>query len=544
MMRKLIMAGIAMMTIAISSCDEDTTTLGDSLTSDIDRFATLSQSYRIETKSLRTDSVLASSMFQYLGKINDPETNSYITSDYMTQFNILENESSGIFPKEELMPLDDDFKVFADSCVIRIMVSSFQGDSLSPMKLRLCELAKPVPNGSYYYSDFDPEEEGYLRTEFDESGKSIKDDHDNDISILDLKKSYTVSDLTMSDSLRNVLRGNQYYKYITIPLTQPYTDKEGTTYPGYDAEKGYGSGYGTYLLRTYYEHPEYFKNSHTFARNVCPGFYLKTIDGTGVMLEVANTQIIVYYTYTTKDEVIVSTSRVFMSTDEVLQTNHVVNDKEGIKELEKIDTCTFLKTPSGIFTEVELPIDSIIWLKQKDAKGNELASHVNDTLMSAKITFAQMKAQNELSSKLLEEPTDILMLPLDQLYSFFEKSSMPNNITTYLGTYNSVQKTYSFNTLTGLINSIWTKMKPQVMNADGTVNLQKVENYKKENPNWNKVVLVPVDLTLTSSSNTTSSVSSVFNSMIISSVRLVGGKNNKHAPIKIDVTYSKSVVNK
>ena len=70
MMRKLIMAGIAMMTIAISSCDEDTTTLGDSLTSDIDRFATLSQSYRIETKSLRTDSVLASSMFQYLGKIN------------------------------------------------------------------------------------------------------------------------------------------------------------------------------------------------------------------------------------------------------------------------------------------------------------------------------------------------------------------------------------------------------------------------------------------------------------------------------------------
>ena len=164
--------------------------------------------------------------------------------------------------------------------------------------------------------------------------------------------------------------------------------------------------------------------------------------------------------------------------------------------------------------------------------------------MSAKITFAQMKAQNELSSKLLEEPTDILMLPLDQLYSFFEKSSIPNNITTYLGTYNSVQKTYSFNTLTGLINSIWTKMKPQVMNADGTVNLQKVENYKKENPNWNKVVLVPVDLTLTSSSNTTSSVSSVFNSMIISSVRLVGGKNNKHAPIKIDVTYSKSVVNK
>ena len=58
------------------------------------------------------------------------------------------------------------------------------------------------------------------------------------------------------------------------------------------------------------------------------------------------------------------------------------------------------------------------------------------------------------------------------------------------------------------------------------------------------MVLVPLHQTQTSSSNKTSSVSSVFNSMIIISVRLVGGKNNKHAPIKIDVTYTKSVVNK
>ena len=39
MMRKWLMAGIAILTIAISSCDENTNTMGYSLTSDADRFS-------------------------------------------------------------------------------------------------------------------------------------------------------------------------------------------------------------------------------------------------------------------------------------------------------------------------------------------------------------------------------------------------------------------------------------------------------------------------------------------------------------------------
>ena len=96
-MRKLIMAGIAMMTIAISSCDEDTLGLGDSLTSNTDKFLSIAQTYQVKTKSIMTDSVLATSLYQYLGKIKDPETGSYITSDYMARFNLLESESTSTF---------------------------------------------------------------------------------------------------------------------------------------------------------------------------------------------------------------------------------------------------------------------------------------------------------------------------------------------------------------------------------------------------------------------------------------------------------------
>ncbi len=518
MMRKLMIAGIAMMTIAISSCDEDTLTLGDTLTNNIDKFQTVSQTYQVKTRTIKTDSVLARTIYNYLGKIKDPETGSYVTSDYMTQFNILESQSSAVFPPTSMIAKDESGNPYVDSCVIRIMINSYQGDSLAAMKMQMSELDKPVPKNAKYYSNFDPEKEGYLRT----------------VNPLKKSKLYAVSDLTQSDSLRNVLRGSGYYQYITIPLNQSYTDKNGTTYEGHDSSKKRGSGFGNYLLRNYYNHPEYYKNSTTFAYNLCPGFYFKSTDGLGNMMEVANTQIIVYYHFTRNDSTINAT-RAIVSTDEVLQTNHITNDKNSIAKLEAIDTCTFLKTPSGLFTEVELPIDSIKWLR-KDG-----VSHENDTIMQAKVIFQQYKTDKALSNKLLEAPSDLLLVPRDSLYTFFESNSIPNNISTYMATYNSTQKSYTYSTLSSLVDNIYSKMKPSIMNDDGfTVNLDKVEAYKKAHPNWNKVVLVPVDYITTYTSSTTSTITGVYNSMAISSVRLVGGSNNKHAPITMTVIYSKN----
>lgn len=523
MMRKLILAGIAMMTIAISSCDEDTTTLGDSLTNGVDKFVSISETFQVETQSIMSGSVLATSLYNYLGKIKDPETGAYITSDYMTQFNILENESAALFPALDQIAKDASGLPIADSCVIRIMVNSCQGDSLAAMKLQLCELEKPVPNSSKYYSDFNLEEEGYLRTT-----NGIKQN-----------KTYSVSDLTMSDSLRNVLRGSSYYQYITIPLSKAYTDRNNNTYPGYNADDKGGTGYGTYLLRMYYDHPEYFKNSNTFSRNVCPGFYVKSTDGLGAMLEVANTQLLVYFHYDSNGTT-VNSSRAFTSTSEVLQTNHITNDKDKIQALVDDSTsCTYLKTPAGIFTEVALPIDSIKWLT-KTIDGVTRPSHLNDTIMMAKITFQQIKSQSTLSSKLLEEPSQLLMVPRDKLYSFFESNTIPDNITSFIATYNSVQKSYTFNTLSSLVNYMYNTMKPHITNADGSINLDKVEAYKVANPNWNKVVLVPVDMTMTYTNSGSTSVSAVYNSMAISSVRLVGGKDNKHSPVTITMMYSKN----
>lgn len=486
-----------MLTVAISSCDEETISLGNSLTSAVDQFTIIPDTFDVATNSLPIDSVVSQGSYTYLGRIKDPETGTYISSDYMTRFNILENEQSSVFPaKANIVNLDADGEPVADSCFVKVMISAYQGDSLEAMKLQMREMDIALKEDTIYYTNYDVEASGKLRAVEDGGIRQ--------------NKVYSVSDLTLSDSLRNVYRNNSYYEYVNIPLNKPYTDKNNKTY----------KNYGTYIMRTYYEHPEYFKNANTFARNVCPGFYLKCTDGLGLMIEVAFTQLAVYFTHTRNDKTYSENKR-FNSTDEILQTTHIVNDKKSIESLLQMkanENCTFLKTPAGIYTEVELPINDI-----KMGKNNN-GEHLNDTIASAKITFSRMNSKTDLSDIVLEEPTTLLLIERDSLYSFFEHRNTPNNVTSYLASFNSTFKTYSFNNISGLINSMW--------------------NHRDKSPNWNKAVLIPVQMTTTLESN--SSSSNIANEMNINSVRLVRGivskpdEPYKPSDVRISVIYNKN----
>ena len=479
MMRKWTMAGIALLMVAISSCDSETTIVGNSLTDNVDRFTNVTDTFDVSTRSIKVDSVLSTSDYCYLGRIKDPETGSYITSDFSTQFNVLENEAAKLFPnKSSIISLDTDGEPMADSCFVRVMVNAFQGDSLAAMKLKVRELSTPIKDKSQYYTSYDPDKEGLLRKE---SGA------------IDQSKLYSISDLTLSDSVRYVNNSKGYFWYINIPLNKQYTDKNGKTY----------KNYGSYIMRKFYDEPASFKNFNSFVRKICPGFYFQTIDGQDLMCEIAYCQLIVYFRRSYNGNTLVS-SKSFNSTQEVLQTTHITNDKKSIEKLVEVDTCTYLKTPAGIYTEVTLPIDEI-------KKGHE-----KDTLTSAKISFQRMRALNDLSEIVLEEPTTLLLVERDSIYKYFENNYIPDNISSYLATYNSVQKTYTFNNISNLITHMYYN--------------------RNRSENWNKAVLIPV----TVSSSTTSTVSGVSNEMNINSVRLVGGTANKHRPVRISVIYNRN----
>ncbi len=482
-MKRILMSGIAMLTIAISSCDESTNTMGYSLTSDADRFSLVPDTFVVKTQSIKADSVLARSSYSYLGRIKDPETGAYISSDFTTQFNLLENEASLLFAnKKDITSLDANREPIATACYLNIIINSFLGDSLTAMKLMIEELDKPILENKPYYSNFNPEAEGYIRN-----------------NGLKQAKTYSMTDLTLSDSARYVRQNKGYYSYISVPLNKQYTAKDGNTY----------NNYGTYIMRTFYQHPEYFKNAITFIKNVCPGFYIKTIDGLGVMAEILNVQLIIEYKFN-QDNTAYTGSKTFFATEEVMQTTHISNDKNQIERLVNDNQCTYLKTPAGIFTEVTLPVDDI------------KNGHNNDSIISAKISFQRMIDQNKKSDDILRDLTDLLMIERDSLYSFFEKSNVTNNRTSFLAVYNSTLNTYSFNNISSLINHMYA-----------------IRN--KGSKNWNKVVLIPVKTSTSSTSTYSTSsatITGINNEMAITSTRLVGGSANPNGPVRISIIYN------
>lgn len=479
-MKKLTyLAGAALVAMAFSACGDETLTIGNSLTSDNDKLDITAATFQAHTQTIMADSVLSLSNNCYFGRVRDPETGSDVTSEFTTQFHLLEN--TYISP-DALIVGRDNGHAAADSCDLVLYLSSpFKGsDSLTAMKMNVWELATPMREGQRYYSNFSPLSSGMVRTDG-----------------LRKSKMFSYKDNTISNAQRNA---TTWQENIRITLNQPYTAADGTVY----------NNYGTYLLQQYYTHPEYFKNSIAFANNVCPGFFFQITDGQGFHAMVSNIGLRTYYRVQ-GDTTVNNAQLTLAGTREVLQTTHVTNDMEAIRQLASQDDCTYLKSPAGLFTEVTLPIDDI---KQ---------GHQTDSLIGAKIVFQRL---NNLSAdeRMFSTPATILMLPKDSLYSYFEKSNVPDNKTSYITAYSSSYNTYTFSNISNLITELW-KMKEQQLAAD--------PEWTVKHPNWNRVVLVPITY---STSTTSSAPTSVEHNMGLTSTRLVGGKGS---PIDVFVTYAK-----
>ena len=483
------LAALLLLITILTACDDTTESIGASLTDNMDHLQITTDTFSITTRSIIADSVLSRNTTGYLGKIKDPETGAYITGDFMMQFNTLEDY---FFPTKDSIESKDELgNVYVDSCEIRLYYDDFYGDSLAAMKLSVYELAKPYEEGQNYYSNYDPFEQGYIR----EDG-IVK------------SKMYALTNMGISDSLR---KSSSYSPNIRIPLNDPYTDKDGKTY----------KNYGTYILQKYYENPEITKNSYNFIHQICPGFYVKIQEGLGSMATIYNSQLNLYFRYrskytrdnTTKDTIYVGTTT-FAGTEEVLQHTHITNDKQTISTLAADNSCTYLKTPAGIFTEMTLPVDEIVY------------NHENDTLNTAKITLSRIN-NNTHGDYTLSTPSTLLIVEKDSMYTFFESSKIADNKLTYLSTF--ANNGYTFNNISGLIRHM-AEAKER--------GLQSNPNWLALHPDWNKVVLVPVSTEyVTVGQNQV--LAKVSHDMSMTSTRLVGGSANPNQPIRISVIYSK-----
>lgn len=477
-LRLLTVLVIAALTFA--ACDDTTEGIGGSITNKIDNINISDSAFNVTTKSIVAGAVLSRNNTGLIGKMKDPETGNYVKGDYMTQLSVLPTFSVDTL---DYIKQANNGKLEADSCYLLISYNASYGDTIAPMKVTAYEMTEPMREDQEYYSNYDAFNNGW------------------------------VSESNQHWSSNYNLSNTSDVKNFKIYLNKEYK-KDGKTY----------KNYGSYILQTYAEHPEYFKTNFKFLHNVCPGFYIKNVGGTGNMAKIWNTELIFYWTrkktIKKKDGVTDSIAKGigynrFDGTEEVLQLNKIENDTENLEQLARQENCTYLKSPAGIFTEVTLPIEDIM-------KGHE-----KDTLNTATISFPRLNNVDEDNPYNFATPSTILMVQKDSLQSFFEKSKLADSRTSYTASYSSTgtyKNAYTFQNIANLVSAMYKN--------------------KGKSKNWDKVVLVPVSI-ITVTQGYTTVITKINHDMALASTRLKRGvittdsSGKKTSPIQIKVIYSK-----
>ena len=482
---------VAAAPIIFSACDDDTASIGFDVMPGGDGVSTSQSTYVVHSVALAVDSVLSNTNDSYLGCVVDPETRAKTTCSFLAQFHVLESYS---FPPYDKMVKDENGKIVVDSCDLRIAVESYYGDSLTTMKLVVQELdtTKVVEENKFYYSNVSPEE-------FYTQGQGQKE-----------SVTYAVKDLTRPDSVTD---GYSYYRSVIVKLPRDY---------------------GDFLVGKFYENPDNYANSYQFIHHVCPGFYFKTAGGVGSMLKAKTTTLNVYFRYHTKNasgnDTIVDGMQRMAATEEVIQQT-VIDNAIPQSMLAADNPYTYVKSPSGIFTEVTLPVSEVV-----------AGEHYTDTINTATLSFLCYNKENT-SAASLSRPETLLMVRKKHLYSFFEAEKLTNESDSYLTTFNSSANAYTFTNISGLLTLLKNEREARAgVLPDDTESERSVKYaiWEKTNPEWNKVVLVPVKAEYSTTTNaygqTTKTLLRVRHDMSMSSAKIAGGTSND---IKMNVIYSR-----
>ena len=428
--------------VCLLSCDNNTGTLGGSIVPDHDVITIDTTSYWATSTSLRVDSVIGKTSKVYLGRFTDPQTGSTLEADFIAQFNC--EEGGHVFPD----------KIAGDSAVkveLRLFFSSYFGDPTNTMTAEVYELEETLKEGDRYYTNVNPERF------YDSSSAPLA------------TKVFTITDYTLEDS---ELNDSEHYDNVNIPLPREI---------------------GTKMIQQYRRNKDLFANATNFIDSICKGYYVRTSKGDGSILYIDQAVLNIHFRDANSDSIFVTR---FSGTEEVLQANRFSTDKQSVDALVNDNSCTYLKTPAGIFTEVTLPVDEIMTN--------------NDSINAAKIIFNCYYDPCD-TDYAFGTPQMLLMIHKDEMHTFFEKNKLTDEISSFYTTYNSTFNRYEYNNIARLITYCDSK--------------------RDVSDDWNKVVLIPVSTIVDASGY----IVNFRHDFSLNSVRLVGGKDK----IKIRVITSR-----
>lgn len=378
------------LTLALSSCQDEISTLGSSLVTDRSEVV-VDSTFTVYGESVPTKEFRARTLSQLLGQIQARRYGS-LTSDYVTQLMpSADFDTTGVTAAT----------VDSVSLLLRFYSDRITGDSMIPMGVNIFALTRQLP--SVLTSAFDPE--GY----YDPSAP--------------ISSGVYSSNTLYSDSLEKM---GVHIIETKLPIE-----------------------FGQMFVTQYRNNPELFSSPEAFAQ-MFPGIYVANSFGAGRVTNIFNTRVMLFYhsksTYTNssgveRDTIIYHTDIIAASTPEV-QTNNNLRFTIDPEINALASSKPILVGPIGYECLMHLPISEVI---SSFRNGSQQAMGVVNSLT---LSIPAEEITNDYGIK---PPAHILLVPSRDRDKFFDEQMIPDNETSFIADYNSTTGNYVFSGLRPLL---------------------------------------------------------------------------------------------
>jgi hypothetical protein len=402
----VLLSGIFCGFMYFSACQDGIDQVGMGIQPDEDKIVVFEDSIPVTGETVKIDSIYAKSVNGLLGRFYDPYYGE-LKAGYICQF----YPSVGFGDQNNM-----DSILSVDSVQLKILYTTYFGDSLSAMEVTVYPAVKPLTGD--YYSNTDPAQFSDMQT------------------ILG-KRAYTARDLNISDSL-NLANLTTNYKQVSVPLSKEVGERFLAEY-----EK---ANHGAYA-------------SPAAMAQFFPGVYVASTFGSGSILNVDKTYLYIFYSRLAKgssnqDTTVVKAS-VLDVTKEVIQLNHYTgSNEEKLTDPNEKDKM-YLKTPAGIFSQITIPVSEI-----KKTVGKRKFSNVKLNIEAYPkedwkyaMNFPGMSTAT--SASLVK--SQLLLIAADSADVFLKGHNRADGKTSFATQFNAQTYSYTFDNISNLVQNAMDK---------------------------------------------------------------------------------------
>ncbi len=394
---------VALLVVAVSSCDDVTTTVGSSLVEDRVEVV-IDSSFTLTGRSVANRRVQSRTITQLLGRI---EAQGYgdLSSTVVTQF------MPGIALDTDRFSADniDSVKLF-----MQMSNGAYVGDSVMPMGVKVYPLTQTLP--SPIYSDFDPSDY------YDASdcwGSAI----------------YTATAIGAGDSVRNLAM-----RSIEVRLPRKL---------------------GVDIYNEYKRDPATFQNPQAFAR-FFPGLYITNSFGNGRVTRIDKSFITMYYhvdgrSETTGRDTTYRYSNSYLAVTPEVITNNNIRYTISPMLTERVDRGEALVvSPTGYDVELTLPARELVAYYHTHAGAISLINSLSVKIPAERIA-------NDYS---IQPPATLLMVKKSKADEFFAKNMIPDGVESFYATYSGTTGVYHFSDMRGYMQAMVDKGESNITDDD------------------------------------------------------------------------------